>query len=141
MKHSFPKRRSSYCVLRLDGLERIGCCGHDCSGGVANLPRSRRGLAVPRCRTPAISIRISIGRRSGHASSKRTGSILFRPVAALRRWLMPKMRWNGPLKVLLRNLSITMVKRSEEHTSELQSLMRISYAVFCLKQKKNDTKE
>src|SRR3546814_3853703 len=31
-------------------------------------------------------------------------------------------------------------KRSEEHTSELQSLMRISYAVFCLK-KKNKTKK
>src|SRR3546814_7897966 len=29
--------------------------------------------------------------------------------------------------------------RSEEHTSELQSLMRISYAVFCLKKKKIDT--
>src|SRR3546814_2277160 len=29
-----------------------------------------------------------------------------------------------------------MVGRSEEHTSELQSLMRISYAVFCLKKKK-----
>src|SRR3546814_1616049 len=28
--------------------------------------------------------------------------------------------------------------RSEEHTSELQSLMRTSYAVFCLKKKKND---
>src|SRR3546814_6988453 len=28
-------------------------------------------------------------------------------------------------------------KRSEEHTSELQSLMRISYAVFCLKKKKH----
>src|SRR3546814_9468715 len=28
------------------------------------------------------------------------------------------------------------LKRSEEHTSELQSLMRISYAVFCLKKKK-----
>src|SRR3546814_7725445 len=28
--------------------------------------------------------------------------------------------------------------RSEEHTSELQPLMRISYAVFCLKKKKND---
>src|SRR3546814_2305993 len=28
-------------------------------------------------------------------------------------------------------------KRSEEHTSELQSLMRISYAVFCLKKQKN----
>src|SRR3546814_5515399 len=29
-------------------------------------------------------------------------------------------------------------ERSEEHTSELQSLMRISYAVFCLKKKKSD---
>src|SRR3546814_3540504 len=35
-------------------------------------------------------------------------------------------------------LSFTMeaAERSEEHTSELQSLMRISYAVFCLKKKK-----
>src|SRR3546814_4624261 len=31
--------------------------------------------------------------------------------------------------------------RSEEHTSELQSLMRISYAVFCLKKKKKNTKK
>src|SRR3546814_8763504 len=30
-------------------------------------------------------------------------------------------------------------RRSEEHTSELQSLMRISYAVFCLKKKTNHT--
>src|SRR3546814_5557107 len=30
-------------------------------------------------------------------------------------------------------------RRSEEHTSELQSLMRISYAVFCLKKKKKNT--
>src|SRR3546814_7169540 len=39
---------------------------------------------------------------------------------------------------LLVNLSsVTLVcRRSEEHTSELQSLMRISYAVFCLKKKK-----
>src|SRR3546814_1575335 len=33
------------------------------------------------------------------------------------------------------------VTRSEEHTSELQSLMRISYAVFCLKKKKNHKKQ
>src|SRR3546814_5288237 len=32
-------------------------------------------------------------------------------------------------------------RRSEEHTSELQSLMRISYAVFCLKKKKNRLKK
>src|SRR3546814_2141515 len=30
-----------------------------------------------------------------------------------------------------------IIRRSEEHTSELQSLMRISYAVFCLKKKKH----
>src|SRR3546814_3606641 len=37
-----------------------------------------------------------------------------------------------------RNLKIgsNLAERSEEHTSELQSLMRISYAVFCLKKKK-----
>src|SRR3546814_8329825 len=39
--------------------------------------------------------------------------------------------------VLLRPLGNTI--RSEEHTSELQSLMRISYAVFCLKKKKQST--
>src|SRR3546814_8230900 len=33
------------------------------------------------------------------------------------------------------------VMRSEEHTSELQSLMRISYAVFCLKKKKKNRKQ
>src|SRR3546814_4603955 len=33
--------------------------------------------------------------------------------------------------------AIMETMRSEEHTSELQSLMRISYAVFCLKKKKN----
>src|SRR3546814_6743329 len=34
---------------------------------------------------------------------------------------------------------VAVSTRSEEHTSELQSLMRISYAVFCLKKKKNTT--
>src|SRR3546814_3973078 len=32
---------------------------------------------------------------------------------------------------------ILLLNRSEEHTSELQSLMRLSYAVFCLNKKKN----
>src|SRR3546814_1750754 len=38
-----------------------------------------------------------------------------------------------------RSLSIAII-RSEEHTSELQSLMRISYAVFCLKKQNKNTK-
>src|SRR3546814_4979150 len=42
---------------------------------------------------------------------------------------------------LLQHLEgIDVLGRSEEHTSELQSLMRISYAVFCLKKKKTTTK-
>src|SRR3546814_13646691 len=43
-----------------------------------------------------------------------------------------------PAEIQARRLRIDpVVARSEEHTSELQSLMRISYAVFCLKKKKN----
>src|SRR3546814_10432371 len=39
----------------------------------------------------------------------------------------------------LESWSVGRAKRSEEHTSELQSLMRISYAVFCLKKKTFNT--
>src|SRR3546814_6971587 len=49
--------------------------------------------------------------------------------------LMPMPRWGwGDARV--RRIVGLMLPRSEEHTSELQSLMRISYAVFCLKKKK-----
>src|SRR3546814_1130098 len=42
-------------------------------------------------------------------------------------------KWKVPIVIT----SLGARERSEEHTSELQSLMRISYAVFCLKKKKN----
>src|SRR3546814_7194602 len=45
----------------------------------------------------------------------------------------PSGRLNMPIEALKRSHTVT--SRSEEHTSELQSLMRISYAVFCLKKK------
>src|SRR3546814_7382711 len=41
--------------------------------------------------------------------------------------------WRNALRTRMNDLDTL---RSEEHTSELQSLMRISYAVFCLKKKK-----
>src|SRR3546814_7049318 len=41
--------------------------------------------------------------------------------------------------VVTARASLLRIDRSEEHTSELQSLMRISYAVFCLKKKTNKT--
>src|SRR3546814_4882649 len=43
------------------------------------------------------------------------------------------------LRTQLGIAGIAVVVRSEEHTSELQSLMRISYAVFCLKKKKHSS--
>src|SRR3546814_1499870 len=51
-------------------------------------------------------------------------------VPALREALKIPAKLDGP-----------GVDRSDEHTSELQSLMRISYAVFCLKQKKNKSQQ
>src|SRR3546814_6713907 len=45
--------------------------------------------------------------------------------------------WGVPISTERCELQL---RRSEEHTSELQSLMRISYAVFCLKKKKHTKK-
>src|SRR3546814_2352104 len=55
--------------------------------------------------------------------------------AAIRKALLPRLFGLTGLdkaKVITERI----VERSEEHTSELQSLMRISYAVFCLKKKR-----
>src|SRR3546814_7422379 len=49
----------------------------------------------------------------------------------------PSAVGNGALLPRCYALPAEPNSRSEEHTSELQSLMRISYAVFCLKKKKN----
>src|SRR3546814_8727152 len=56
-------------------------------------------------------------------------------VAFVRLQLAPGLCGNR-CTVLLRQLPWRITIRSEEHTSELQSLMRNSYAVFCLKKKK-----
>src|SRR3546814_3026220 len=46
---------------------------------------------------------------------------------------------DAPTTVEVGNAVRAPTTRSEEHTSELQSLMRISYAVFCLKKKKQES--
>src|SRR3546814_961378 len=68
------------------------------------------------------------------------------PLAA-ERWtrhgqssaLFPRLRRWQTVKRVMRRRRPNLQPRSEEHTSELQSLMRISYAVFCLKKKKTET--
>src|SRR3546814_5036618 len=59
-------------------------------------------------------------------------------IAAL--WCWQSRVTASPLRSLVPaprcNWDVALRRRSEEHTSELQSIMRISYAVFCLKKKK-----
>src|SRR3546814_5934651 len=56
---------------------------------------------------------------------------------ALRSYIARKYKIAHSVAGALINTAFVVAKeRSEEHTSELQSLMRISYAVFCLKKKK-----
>src|SRR3546814_1343651 len=52
-------------------------------------------------------------------------------------WMRPDPKMDRFIAELIAKMTLDE-KRSEEHTSELQSLMRISYAVFCLKKKNNN---
>src|SRR3546814_2066450 len=57
-------------------------------------------------------------------------------VETYRRFTGRQLRgWFSPAATFTHNTPDLVAERSEEHTSELQSLMRISYAVFCLKKK------
>src|SRR3546814_14649855 len=72
---------------------------------------------------------------------------LFRSIVQLerlrrryRKTRRAEEQWIAPLATALQHGHIVyLVGRSEEHTSELQSLMRNSYAVFCLKKKQQHT--
>src|SRR3546814_6723115 len=66
--------------------------------------------------------------KSAHASSN-----IIRKAVNLRRQTSPSIR--SPPNRALQSSKCLSKNRSDEHTSELQSLMRISYAVFCLNKK------
>src|SRR3546814_10226974 len=102
-----------------------------------------RGLERPRCwpvsgpsrsaLSPAMAPGLCLDRRcadhtavaAGHARGRHP---LFRDQARMRDSFRP-------LITVINAVPASAAPRSEEHTSELQSLMRISYAVFCLKKK------
>src|SRR3546814_7487582 len=60
---------------------------------------------------------------------------LFRSVPIAQAYQKPELLYLLPATAPI--FILTGLTRSEEHTSELQSLMRISYAVFCLKKKRD----
>src|SRR3546814_4809702 len=95
-------------------------------------------------------------RKPGSMSTLRISSALHRPLSEFDRVLrrcenacattrsntvrlsMTKSGVRGFRRTIAESTFGGGLNRSEEHTSELQSLMRISYAVFCLKKKKNE---
>src|SRR3546814_7058184 len=64
-----------------------------------------------------------------------------RGVEAVDSFPWPTDRVTAAWREVMGRQATVVGLRSEEHTSELQSLMRISYAVFCLKKKKKTTQE
>src|SRR3546814_6582503 len=89
-------------------------------------------------------IQIGIGRRIG---CRGAGSCIGRATCTRHKCTDDAFELGGVAEVRQRDYgkraigaeAVDQADRSEEHTSELQSLMRISYAVFCLTQKKNLT--
>src|SRR3546814_7086810 len=73
---------------------------------------------------------VATSNASNPCSRKRLARILTLPLTSACRRTVPVY---GPAPTAF------PTRRSEEHTSELQSLMRISYAVFCLKKKKKNS--
>src|SRR3546814_2002391 len=89
---------------------------------------------------PAASGRIAAtlsSRRSGVSTPQPTSKGICIADIATKKTEMVAMKAGLSIRIAFKN--VMEMGRSEEHTSELQSLMRISYAVFCLKKKKNET--
>src|SRR3546814_9685511 len=63
-------------------------------------------------------------------------ALVLREPTGRHRWAAVVLGFAGVLIVVQPGSGAFPLSRSEEHTSELQSLMRISYAVFCLKKKR-----
>src|SRR3546814_3883877 len=98
---------------------------------------------------------LPISPASSRATSARVAGARCRCASSPTSWWPSVLQaWAGPLAAPSRTASeqtrtdetatgrrMAAPERSEEHTSELQSLMRISYAVFCLKKKKKDNRQ
>src|SRR3546814_4503183 len=88
-------------------------------------PAHQHGTGICQCDRPQLSI--SGPRTAGH------GAVALQRLAKSGP---PRIAAPGPRIAAEHSTLAQRTTRSEEHTSELQSLMRISYAVFCLKKKK-----
>src|SRR3546814_10554558 len=110
------------------------------------------GVAILRLGGPCVSI-ARRRRFCAVAASVNSSLAPLSPRSRKRVTFRMRLRWAKSISIFLRRRrdraysGVVLIRRatsracrSEEHTSELQSLMRISYAVFCLKKKKQNTK-
>src|SRR3546814_2576611 len=105
-------------------------CSSDLEGG-----KPARQIAAPACAIPLASLRTPEGESSTVPSdTAQAPAVSTAPAAPLA----PRKPQRHTLHGIARE---DPYARSEEHTSELQSLMRNSYAVFCLKKKKTQASE
>src|SRR3546814_9988756 len=107
-----------------------------CSRTRFTVTRRLRVHPCSACRTcwASVSCRVSVA-----SSSWCSTSLIGRPNTDTSIVYSPKRSTGSSSSATTRTCCAWPSRRSEEHTSELQSLMRISYAVFCLKKKKNAT--
>src|SRR3546814_7293697 len=121
LTHSFPTLRSSDLEIR-EQIKRV----HEASFGLYGARKvwhqmRREGIMVAKCTVERLMRAMGL---AGVRRGKKTITTISNPKAPC------------PLDKVNRAFRVS---RLEEHTSELQSLMRISYAVFCLKKKKKQT--
>src|SRR3546814_2507089 len=86
---------------------------------------SKRIMSQPRTNIRKPSTALALSNHPGHCICSKAAHLNKQDSGT-----KPGQSWKGPTNW-----------RSEEHTSELQSLMRISYAVFCLKKKKQNQRK
>src|SRR3546814_3938609 len=115
-------------------LRRWGCAG----GSSARPPAHRCKVDARDARRLAGAVDRQVPDARRHAV-RQADRGLFLGAAAVREAGFQRAPLDLEIDIAHRE---AFVMRSEEHTSELQSLMRISYAVFCLKKKKkNNTRQ
>src|SRR3546814_3309612 len=117
----FFKQKTAY-ELRISDWSSDVCSSDLCSSA----PAGSTVQGVPRVTAAAFAVQAPAGARF-HGVAGRRLEVQPGVVGKPRR---QRVQHRGPQVVAER-------RRSEEHTSELQSLMRISYAAFCLKKRKS----
>src|SRR3546814_1122381 len=128
----FFKQKTAYEMRISDWSSDVRSSDLIVPGGTRLSGRSAPSVAQRLFATPALLT--SLPRLS--AGSALAASWIISPEESRNAPATPKARRGGRIRCARRMSDQASIARSEEHTSELQSLMRISYAVFCLKKKK-----